>query len=433
MILLPHPAYAYLDPGTGNALVYMVLSFLGALLFSLKSIFYKIVGNKDDFEGEEELKAHRNKIVLFSEGKNYWHTYKPVVEALLKEKVFFSYYTMDVEDPCLTIDAPTMDNRFIGSGNRAFAKMGNLKAGVVLTTTPNIGTAGYPIPRSGTIGKLVHVFHSFDDPAIYHKGSLDNYDAVMLVGDFAVKGIRHLEKLRGTRRKDLIPAGLPYLDELADAKERWESENRQKNRKNVPTVLVAPSWGAKGCLSHYGWEFIELLAKEGFEVIIRPHPQALKVEADMLKEIRASLVGYENVKWDYEVDATPSMERADIMISDTSSVRMDFLLIYRKPVISLAMQAEDMEEYELADMGTSRSWKDEQIARLGCTVNEDELGKIADIVRKQLSNENFKEEIEEFRKNNLYNWRESGKAIANYLVSTSEELLGHSTIQRRKG
>ena len=144
---IPSTAYAYLDPGSGNALIYLVLSFFGAIIFSLKGLFYKIVGKKDLLEDEQALKENQHNIVIFSEGKMYWNTFRPIVEVLIKKNVVFSYYTMDIYDPCLTIDAPNMNNCYIGNGNRAFAKISQLQADVVLSTTPNIGTEGYPIVR----------------------------------------------------------------------------------------------------------------------------------------------------------------------------------------------------------------------------------------------------------------------------------------------
>ena len=120
------------------------------------------------------------------------------MEKLLEKDQPFTYYTMDIEDPCLTIANRLMDNRYIGDGNMAYSKIGHLSADVVLATTPNIGTKGYPIPRSKKIKKLVHVFHAFDDLATYYKGSLDHYDAVLLVGEFETPLIRKLEELRFT-------------------------------------------------------------------------------------------------------------------------------------------------------------------------------------------------------------------------------------------
>ena len=210
---VPSTAFAYLDPGTGNALIYVLLSLGGAVIYVAKNAYYKFTGNSKKMNktiADSEKNAvgfdSDNNIVLFNEGRIYWNTFKPVVEALIKKQVRFSYYTMDVDDPCLLIDNSYMHNKYIGKGYFAFHKIGNLKANVVLSTTPNIGTKGFPVPRSNGIKTLVHVFHAFDDLTCYHKGSLDNYDAVMLVGPFEIPILRKLEQLRELPEKELYPA-----------------------------------------------------------------------------------------------------------------------------------------------------------------------------------------------------------------------------------
>ncbi len=428
---VPSTAFAYLDPGTGNALIYVLLSLGGAVIYVAKNAFYKITAtskkrNKTIADNDPVVSDYKadNSIVLFNEGRIYWNTFKPVVEALIKKQVRFSYYTMDVDDPCLLIDNPYMRNKYIGKGSLAFHKIGNLKANVVLSTTPNIGTKGFPIPRSHGIRTLVHVFHAFDDLTCYHKGSLDNYDAVMLVGPFETPIIRKLEQLRELPEKELYPAGLPYLDEL------YEKQNTNSNNEEMPlpvtaqqsdnhaqTVLVASSWGEKGCLRHYGIPFIEVLAKAGFQVIIRPHPQSLKVEQDFIDKIKNQLSKYENVKWDFAVDSSASMQAADILISDTSSVRVDFLCLYQKPFITLPIPFENMQEFEMADLKTS--WKEEALAQIGHTVKEEEIYKIDAIVYSLLGNRNQKD-LAGFRENNIYNFRHSGEVIAEYLMHKAD-------------
>lgn len=420
---IPSTAYAYLDPGTGNALVYVVISLFGAVIYSLKGLFYKIIGKKEETQ-EKGKSGTANEIVIFSEGKAYWNTFKPVVKALIDKKAYFSYYTMDVDDPCLTIDNPYITNRYIGNGSMAFSKIGNLKANVVLSTTPNIGTEGYPIPRSEKINKLVHVFHAFDDLTCYHRGSLDHYDAVMLVGAFEVPIIEKLESIRKTPKKELYPAGLPYLDELALRKEQVEDTTEAgKRNNNRPVVLVAPSWGVKGCLTQYGDHFIELLAQAGFNIIIRPHPQSLKVEEPLLDAIQQNLKKFDNVTWDFEVDGTVSMKAADILISDTSSVRVDFLFIYQKPIITLEMPFGDMKDFEFADL--KESWKEKALATMGCTVGKEQIKDIVAIVEGELK-EKTTDRIIAFRNENIYNWRNSGEVIADYLIQKGKEVAFES-------
>ena len=91
---VPSTAYAYLDPGTGNALIYVVLSLAGAAIYFLKGVFYKLTGNRQTLNDSVSYDKHT--IVIFSEGKAYWHVFKPIVENLIDKKQPLSYLTMDI-------------------------------------------------------------------------------------------------------------------------------------------------------------------------------------------------------------------------------------------------------------------------------------------------------------------------------------------------
>ena len=414
---VPSTAYAYLDPGTGNALVYVALSLLGAVFYFVKGLFYKFV-KKEDISDNRAGNDY-DSLVIFGEGKAYWKVFKPVVEKLIEKKQCFSYYTMEIEDPCLLIDSPYMRNRYIGSGNVAYVKIGNLKANVVLSTTPNIGTEGYPIPRSNGIRKLVHVFHAFTDMVYYHKGSLDHYDAVMLMGEFETPLIRKLEKIRNLPEKELYPAGLPYMDDLIKNK-RSSGGQRKYDKESDVTVLLAPSWGEKGYLGVYGTDFIEKLAQKGFKLILRPHPQSQKVEKEMLRTAEETLKKYDNIMWDYRLDGTESFEVSDIMVSDASSIRMDFSLVYQRPFITIPIEKETLTDFEMADLGYS--YNEEAAAIIGYTIREDEINDLDKIIMKVLR-EKTNETILEFREKNVYNIGTSGEVIADYLIRTNNEIL----------
>lgn len=200
---------AYLDPGSGSALLGAVFALCGAFAFSAKSFFIRYVLRRKI----EMVKAHED-IAIFSEGRNYWGTFRPVIEELLRREIDFSYYTMDVKDPALHIDNPHMFARLYDKDKvSSFRKLSCIKAKVLLSTTPNIGTPGYPLARSRNVVRMVHVFHDpLGDVSTYMKGSLDHYDDVFLPGPFAEAPIRALEQKRGLKRKMMHLCGLPYLD-----------------------------------------------------------------------------------------------------------------------------------------------------------------------------------------------------------------------------
>jgi hypothetical protein len=402
LLFFPDAAYAYLDPGTGNVLLYLAVSLCGVLAYSAKSVFWAIFNKKKEKPGELD----HDKISIFCEGKNYWNTFRPIVASLIEKQIPFSYFSMDIDDPGLEIENNLMFSRYIGEGSAAFARMGQVRSSVMLSTTPNIGTPGFPMPRPKYVKRLVHVCHGVDDIGLYKKGSLDHYDSVLLVGNFMIHGIRFVEHARGLREKELVPAGLPYLDDLA---------SRMKNPlppTDGKTVLVAPSWGTKGCLHVYGGGFIGDLARAGFNVILRPHPHSWKMEKNLLNKVKRELSDYDNVEWDSAPDGALAMERADILISDTSNIRMDYALLYERPVITLKIALDDPETFELSDMDSA--WMETAEREIGAVVDKDSISGIVNIVRESLTN-HTKKDLTSFRDENVFNFGSSGRVIAEYL------------------
>ena len=72
-IFVPSTAFAYLDPGTGNALIYVLLSLGGAVIYVAKDAFYKITGSRKRRNNKTANQANstgfndENAIVLFNE------------------------------------------------------------------------------------------------------------------------------------------------------------------------------------------------------------------------------------------------------------------------------------------------------------------------------------------------------------------------------
>ena len=372
----PQAAHAYLDPGTGNALVYILVSLLGTAVFLVKSLGYRLLGLARKDGGRAADNHADNGILLFSEGKTYWLTFKPVIEALLAKEQPFTYLSMDIDDPALTIESPLMYSRYLGKGSAAFARMGRYRARVMIATTPNIGTPGYPMPRPAQVECLAHIFHGIGDVAFYNKGSLDAYDAALLGGDFMLPNIRVLEKQRGLPEKTCVSLGLPYFDELA------KNIQKKEGQSSPACLLIAPSWGEKSFVTQYGPESICTLAKAGYRIIYRPHPHSLQAEPAVVENVRQACKHYPNVEVDTELNGTTSMQQADLLISDKSNIRFDFAFLYEKPVLSIDIPAQELHMYEAADL--ERIWDDEAAARIGGILRPEEFALIAERVDEAL-------------------------------------------------
>ena len=399
------PVLAYLDPGSGSALVGTVIAVAGAALYSLKSFFYRLIR-------KETIQEVKPDIAIFSEGKNYWGTFREIVEELLARKVHFAYYTMDLHDPALLIDSDYMHSRLFDKNKAAsFQKLAKVEAKVMLATTPNIGTPGYPLARPKGVKTLVHVFHAFADISAYHIGSLDNYDIVFSVGPQQERPIREVEKARGLKAKKIVPIGLPYFDAQYHA---LHASTRSACPTQSKTILVGPSWGAKGLLTEYGTGFIVKLSEAGFNVIVRPHPHSYLAEVEFIARCKAETEKCANVVWDSETVGTKSMMASDLLISDTSSIRFDYAFLYEKPVITLDIPREKQMEYEGQFM--SEIWTDSAAKRLGRVLTHSDIDDIVSIVNGVLES-GAANGVRAFREETISNLGTSAKTIVDELVS----------------
>jgi len=411
-VFIPSVSYAYLDPGSGAVLINLLIAGVATLIYSLKGVFFRLLGRKHP---QNNTIATECQIAILSEGKQYWATFEPVVKGFVALGVKFRYYTLDVEDPALLIENEFMDSRFLGFGAWKFSKAGSIRAEYLICTTPNIGCKGYPIRKSPNVQNLIHIFHSINDLSMYKIGSLDYYDMVVMVGEFQTASIREIEKKRNLKPKQLIPLGLPYLDVYSKNK-----QDRTKTEK-VQTILIGSSWGSKGLLHHYGTGFIAQLANLGYHIIVRPHPQSMVSENEMIEKCKQQLATFTNVVWDTQVSPSEAMNKADLLISDTSSLRYDFAFIYEKPVITLDIPLASMPGYERDEL--SLIWSDKAAAKIGYVLADAELDSLSEYVVRVCQN-NWTDRIKQFREETVVNFGQSGLVIARYFADKATSKLG---------
>ena len=359
--------------------------------------------------GSAEREAFKDSPVLFSEGATYWRTFRPIVEELVSRKIHFRYCTLDARDPALESDSQYMQARAF-SGAMGFVKLGLVRAPVMLATTPNIGNPEYPMKRSPHVKTLVHVFHAMGNVEYYRKGSLDSYDAVIMTGDHEAQYIRTVEKARNLPEKELVALGLPYLDDMY--RELQSRRAFPEESPESPTVLVAPSWGEKGCFTEYGTDFVESLSRSGYRVIIRLHPHSYEYEPDKVESWQAATRDLAGVEWDREMHGLSAMDRSDICISDTSSIRFDYAFLCNKPVITLSVPQQRKSGFEACYFDTS--WDTALSQEIGAVMTHPDISDLPDIVHETLKGFS-PHRLRELRNRHLKNFGKSAQAIAQYI------------------
>ena len=408
-LILPNLAFAYLDPGTGNALIYLLLTIGGAFVYFFKRIFYiflKLI-RKDPYElNKKQFKAQ---LTIFSEGKTYYYTFKQIIEELIARKIYFRYLTTDLFDPALTIYSPYMDSKYVGKGQRAYAKIGHSAGKFFLATTPNIGCKGYPLHQPKRIDKMLLISHAVSDLSYLKLGSIDHYDIIMDIGNWCKDRVQKVIKARNLKDKIWLAVGLPYLDEL--------SKHVQLNKREDNCILVAPSWGKKGFLSIHGTDCLIELLKQNYKIIFRPHPQAWKNDLDILEPFIEKASQFDNFTVDRNLDATESMNKASILISDSSSIRYDFAFLYKRPVITMEVPKADLSSFEASILGGP--WDEGKESLLGAFIDKGKTSQLLPAVNQMLSSvstQNSNEKISNLYDELIVNHSHSAKAIVDYMV-----------------
>lgn len=408
MMFLP----LYIDPGTGSMLFSILIGAITTLFFLGKALVIKL---KVVFSGGKVSAQDKSykKYVIYSEDKRYWTVFKPVLDEFEKRKIEITYYTGTDQDPVYNEKYEFVHAETIGEGNKAFAKLNMLSAGIVLMTTP--GLQVYQLKRSKNVKHYSHIFHSCTDSTMYRLFGLDYFDSVLMTGDYQADDIRLLEKQRDLPAKELVTVGCTYLDVL---KEKMASIPEEENHEF--TVLVSPSWGKSALLGLYGEKLLDPLVKSGMKVIVRPHPQSRISEKEMLDRLHERYKDAKNLSWDNERDNIYSLKKADLMISDFSGIVYDYTFLCDKPVM-YANAEMDLLPYDIYDTG-HEPWAVTTLHEIGIPIKEEDFANIADVIKNASDSPKLAAKRAHYKAEAWQHIGEAGKLTADYMINTLKKI-----------
>lgn len=405
----------YIDPGTGSMLFSIFIGAAATLFFLGKAAILKLKlflsGGKS---GRQDTSF--TPYAVYNEGKQYQNVFLPVCEAFEERKIPLAYYTSDENDPAFSKNYEYVKAEFIGEGNRAFVRLNMLSAGVVLMTTP--GLQVYQMKRSKNVKHYAHILHAASDATMYRLFGIDFFDSVLLSGDYQKKDIRYLEKERGIPEKELVTVGCPYLDVLKKKMDAIPNEE-----KHPFTVLVSPSWGPSALLSKYGESLLTPLVETGWRIIVRPHPQSKKSEADMLNFLTKKYADSKNLEWDYERDNIYSMKKADIMISDFSGIIYDYTFLCDKPVmyVNAELNLKPYDAWFLPNNGKD-IWQFSVLKKIGIELKSEQFDDIKNVIQGISDNKALAEARANAKAEAWQYQGVAGKKIADFMVTTLKNI-----------
>ena len=406
------PIALYIDPGTGAMFFSFLMGLISILLFGLRGLVIKvkflIAGGKVSDESNDKLP-----LVIFAEGRRYWNVFKPVCDELERRKFTCEYWTTSEDDPAFLMEYEYVKAKYIGEGNKAFAKLNLMNAYMCLSTTPGLDV--YQWKRSKDTKQYIHIFHNVAASSLYKMFGLDFYDVVLTTGDVEEEYIRRLEEVRNLPRKEVKVVGCTYLDDLLERIKKSEASNH----KGV-VVLLAPSWGKNSITNKYGEKFIDALIKTGYKIIFRPHPQSFTADKEIMDMLQKKYQNSDMFTWDRNSDNFPSLSEADILVSDFSGIVNDFAFCFNKPVM-YANTNFDYSQYD-AWWLDGDSWKTNGLACLGKEICDDDFGRLKEVIDELLTEKIHREKREAERDNAWKNVGHAAESIADYLIKKYVEL-----------
>ncbi len=204
----------------------------------------------------------------------------------------------------------------------------------------------YPANNAPTFlpGINVAIFHGFDAGKLDKKGNNDHYKDRRCFDLYCTQGPESTKAflaLQGSPQKfNVIETGWSALDSLfasnptANNKSLWhkggldyEAPVISNNAK--PTILFCSTFSKRLCAAPHLLPIIKQLSESGrWRWLVQFHPKMSRDIVDSFKEIES-----EHLTFVETSDVIPLLKQADVMVCDTSSVMLMFLLQH-KPVVT---------------------------------------------------------------------------------------------------
>lgn len=233
----------------------------------------------------------------------------------------------------------------------------------------------------------VHVNHGESDKISMVSNQAKAYDRVFIAGRAALE--RHRKALIDFDESKLVEVGRPQLDEVPAP---------SLPASDLHTVMYAPTWEGENegnnytSLDRYGVAVVtELLRRPGTRVVYKPHPRVAESPVPAVAAAHQQIV--ELLQSDpthvvsVEGDILAMFARVDALVTDVSSVGLDFLYLHPDRPLVLTDRRSDPEQ--LAENAP--------VSRSCAVVDETTLPDLASLLRSAIDEDSHAAERQQMR------------------------------------
>ena len=168
-------------------------------------------------------------------------------------------------------------------------------------------------------------------------------------------------------------------------------------------------------------ELVEQILPLDVKLIIRPHPQYVRLYPDRIQAAIDRYQRYFGPDFEFQTDfsSTDTVYNADLLITDWSNVGMEFAFSTLKPVLHINTTMKVLNpRYQEIDIVPIDIWVRSEI---GDQLDLDELDQTGAKVLELLSRpEEFRETIAKVKEKAIYNIGRGGEAAGRYIIRRLE-------------
>ncbi|MAG15589.1 CDP-glycerol--glycerophosphate glycerophosphotransferase [Candidatus Woesearchaeota archaeon] len=354
-------------------------------------------------------KSHKN-IVFYSENAGYYPYFEGIINELLQRNQPFSYVTSDSADPILKT-TKNIKPFYIGKLLTIFFSLVNCKVFVITLTDLN----QFHLKRSTHPVHYVYVFHSLlSTHMAFRAGSFDHYDSLLCPGSQQLKEIKKREEVYNLPKKELLEAGYYRLERIHEAYKKY------KKKDETRTVLIAPSWGDKNIIESCGEKLIKLILNANYHVILRPHPETIKHNPQIIESLEKLYSTNPNFELEKSVRTDDSLLKADVLICDYSGIALEYAFGTERPVLFLDVPKKiknpDYEKLGIEPLELALR------SKIGIVVSPEQLEKISDAIATLIrTTDSYKNRITTLRNTYIYSFGKSSQVSAQHILSTCQK------------
>lgn len=353
------------------------------------------------------------KLVFYSEGNGFYKYYKGIIEYILKNtNLTIHYITSDYNDNIFELAKTEKHIKpYYIEEKKLITLMMKMDADVVVMTMPDINN--YHIKRSYIRKDTEYIYlpHGMDSLNLtMRKGSMDNYDSVLVTGPHQREECEKTNKHYGIKNRKIIDWGYSLLDDMiSDYKQSKKVSHKEK------TIMIAPSWQKDNIIDLCLEKILDSLNGEKYQVIVRPHPQQVRHMKDAFEKMKEKYANT-NIEIQTDFSKTSSIFNADLLITDWSGIGYEYAFTTEKPVISIDTPMKIMNpEYKKIKVKPFNIWAREEI---GEVVKVKDVKKINSVVKDILENQKkYQKKISTLKKNSVYNLGNSAEIGAEYIIN----------------